>query len=60
MVVLIRTVLQATNCNELIDFRLRCGSKQLEDKYFKEKSKNGRVEFVPVEWRSSLKLDEGK
>lgn len=38
---------------------LRCGSKQMEDKYYQEESKDGRVEFVPVEWRSSLKLDEG-
>ena len=40
-------------------FRLRCGSKQIAEKYFAEESKKGRVEFVPVEWRSSLKLDEG-
>ena len=39
--------------------RLRCGSKEIAEKYFEGESKNGRVEFVPVEWRSSLKLDEG-
>ena len=40
-------------------FRLRCGSKKMAEKYFEEENKKGRVEFVPVEWRSSLKLDEG-
>ena len=40
-------------------FRLRCGSKQIAEKYFADENKKGRVEFVPVEWRSSLKLDEG-
>lgn len=40
--------------------RLRCGSKQMADKHFEKESKEGRVEFVPVEWRSSLKLDEGE
>ncbi|XP_028409095.1 phospholipase DDHD1-like [Dendronephthya gigantea] len=38
---------------------LRNGSKQIAEKYFKEENSKGRVEFVPVEWRSSLKLDEG-
>eukprot|EP00794_Sanderia_malayensis_P017824 gene17824-19605_t len=28
-------------------------------KHFKGEFKDGRVEFFPVEWRSSLKLDEG-
>ena len=40
-------------------FRLRCGSKKMAEKYFEEENKKGRVEFVPVEWRSSLRLDEG-
>lgn len=31
----------------------------MAEKYFEEENKEGRVEFVPVEWRSSLKLDEG-
>lgn len=40
-------------------FRLRCASKEIALKHFAEENRKGRVEFVPVEWRSSLKLDEG-
>ena len=38
---------------------MRRTSKTIAEKYFNEKNSKGRVEFVPVEWRSSLKLDGG-
>ena len=30
------------------------------EKHFTDNPPNQRLEFIPVEWRSSLKLDEGK
>eukprot|EP00112_Aurelia_sp_Birch-Aquarium-sp1_P003732 Seg142.1 transcript_id=Seg142.1/GoldUCD/mRNA.D3Y31 product="Phospholipase DDHD1" protein_id=Seg142.1/GoldUCD/D3Y31 len=39
--------------------KLREATEKARKKNFKDSFKNGRVEFFPVEWRSSLKLDEG-
>ncbi len=41
-------------------FRISDASNKAVKKHFKGEFENGRVEFFPVEWRSSLKLDEGK
>ena len=39
---------------------MRDATNKVIKKHFKDSFKDGRVEFIPVEWRSSLKLDEGK
>jgi len=39
--------------------KLRDATNKVIERHFKDTFKDGRVEFLPVEWRSSLKLDEG-
>ncbi len=38
---------------------IRQGAATVLDKQFPDGQRDQRVEFIPVEWRSSLKLDEG-
>lgn len=47
------------DCHFFESTRLRDATEKVIKKHFKDSFKQDRVEFLPVEWRSSLKLDEG-